>query len=458
MSRKGRVWQEGRAKGAPARRGVPWYFVVDIASPGAPRKQLRRRGFATREEAQADLDRLLAQVRGGSYVEPSKRTLGAYLVEWLDSLSATGKRTTTLHSYRRTLEAHVIDADVGQVPLQAVTPLDLDRLYAQLVTDGHRQREGRGLSFRTVRYVHTIVAKALSDAERKGLISRNPARLASPPSSTAAKAPEMHVWTPQELRRFLEAVPDHHHGPVWHMAAMTGLRRGELCGLRWADVDLDGGSITVRQTITSTTMRELVVGDVKTARSRRTVELDAGSVAVLSAHRKAQLQHRVLMGGGYSDHGLVVAMPDGRPWDPQVITRAFDRLVKAQAKRERAATAEAPLPVIRLHDLRHTHATHLLAAGVNVKVVSERLGHASTAFTLDTYAHVMPGQQADAAAAVAALVGADVSRRDHSVTTLVTKRAARRAASGETAGHEGAGCRIRTDDRSITSRVLYRLS
>ena len=365
--------------------------------PARPRKQVRRRGFATKEEAQAELDGLLERGRGGTFVEASKQTVGQYLTAWLDGLPATGKRTTTVHSYRRTLEPHVIDGDIGQVPLQSLTAVELDRLYAQLLEAGHRQREG-GLSFRTVRYVHTILAKALGDAERKGLIARNPTRLASPPSATSAKAREFPVWTPAELRQFLEAIADHHHGAMFHLGAMSGLRRGELCGLRWVDVDLDAAGITVSQTITTTALGDQVVGEVKSARSRRSVDLDDGTVGVLRAHRSKQLEERMLMGAGYTDRGLVFAMPDGRPWNLQVITRAFDRLVKAKE-----------LPRIRPHDLRHGHATHLLAAGVNVKIVSERLGHASTSFTLDTYAHVMPGQQADAAAAVAAFVGADVS-------------------------------------------------
>ena len=278
----------------------------------------------------------------------------------------------------------------------------LDRLYSKLATSG--KRDGAGLSLRTVRYVHSIIGKALADAERKGLVNRNVARLASPPATSSTRAPEMTAWTPAELRAFLDSVADHHHGALYRLAAMTGLRRAEVCGLRWADVDLDGGVLRVRQTITSVqeptgadegpkTRRTLVVGDTKTARSRRTLDLDPGTIATLRSHRTAQLEQRMLMGGGWTDHGLVFAMPDGQPWNPDVLTRGFDRLVRA-----------SDLPRIRLHDLRHTHASHLLAAGVNVKVVSDRLGHASVAFTLDVYGHVLPGQQADAAARVAALV------------------------------------------------------
>lgn len=381
MSRQGSIQKDGSGR---------WYFVVDTVAPGGRRRQIRRRGFRTKAEANDALTDLLAELRDGSFVEPRKVTLGAFLSAWLDGLATAGRRPSTISSYRRTLTTYVLSDDVAGVPLQALQAVELDRLYSKLATSG--KRDGKGLSLRTVRYVHSIVGKALSDAERKGLVNRNVARLASPPATSATRAPEMTAWTPNELRTFLDSVTDHHHGTLFRVAAMTGLRRAEVCGLRWADVDLDGGVLRVRQTIT-TVDHVPTVGDTKTARSRRTLDLDAQTVTALRAHRQAQLEQRMLMGAGWTDHGLVFAMPDGSTWNPDVITRGFDRLVRAST-----------LPRIRLHDLRHTHASHLLAAGVNVKVVSDRLGHASVSFTLDVYGHVLPGQQAEAAAMVAAMV------------------------------------------------------
>lgn len=385
-----------------------WCFVVDTVAPGGRRRQVRRRGFSTKAEANDALTDLLSELRDGSFVEPKKVTVGTYLRAWLDGLATAGRRPSTIASYRRTLASYLLEDDLAGVPLQGLQAVELDRLYSKLATSG--KRDGTGLSLRTVRYVHSIVGKALADAERKGLVNRNVARLASPPATSSTRAPEMTAWTPAELRAFLDSVADHHHGALYRLAAMTGLRRAEVCGLRWADVDLDGGMLRVRQTITSVqeptgadegpkTRRTLVVGDTKTARSRRTLDLDGGTVSTLRTHRTEQLEQRMLMGAGWTDHGLVFAMPDGQPWNPDVLTRGFDRLVRA-----------SDLPRIRLHDLRHTHASHLLAAGVNVKVVSDRLGHASVAFTLDVYGHVLPGQQADAAAKVAAMVdGAGLS-------------------------------------------------
>jgi integrase len=243
-----------------------------------------------------------------------------------------------------------------------------------------------------VRFAHSVCHKALADAERKGIVPVNVASKASPPKSSACRAPEAATWTPEQLRVFLDRTSDHHHGALIRLAAMSGLRRGELCGLRWSDVDLDGRTLAVRQTITTVDHRP-VLGDVKTGPSRRVIDLDDTTVTVLRRHRTAQRAVRLMAGPGWADTGLVFTMPDGREWNPDTITQAFERLVAASG-----------LPRITLHGLRHSHTTHLLAAGANPKLVSARLGHASVAFTLDRYGHVMAGHQAAAAAAVAEMV------------------------------------------------------
>jgi integrase len=216
--------------------------------------------------------------------------------------------------------------------------------------------------------------------------------MASPPKTSATRAPETEVWTPEQLRTFLEQTGDHHLGPLIRVAAMTGLRRGELCGLRWTDVDLDAAALTVQQTIV-TVENKPVVDDVKSAHSRRTIDLDPATVAVLRRHRVAQLEWRMLAGPGWTDTGLVFTDAAGLAWHPDTITGTVQRLIDRSG-----------LPRITLHGLRHVHVTHLLVAGVDPKTVSARAGHASVAFTLDRYGHVLKGRQAAAAAAVAAMV------------------------------------------------------
>lgn len=370
-----------------------WCFVVDVVVVDGKRKQMFRRGFATKKGAQDELTRLLGEMKKGTFVRSTKKTVKDYFTAWLDGLPASGRRPSTIEGYRHQIEHNVIPT-LGSIELHALDALALDALYSRLL--------GRGLSMSSVRKVHTIVGKALSDAERKGVVARNVARLATPPASAASKAPEMKFWTPPQLRTFLAGIVDHHHYPLLRLAALGGLRRAELCGLRWSDVDLDAGTVSVRQSIVVVKGKP-VVGDVKTKRSRRVVDLDGPTVSALKAWRKTQLEQRMLMGAGWANTGLMFTMPTGDGWHPDTVSQAFERLVTPARKMTPEDVEQRP-PRIRFHDLRHTHASHLLAAGVNIKVVSERLGHASVAFTLDTYAHVMPGQQAGAAAAVSALV------------------------------------------------------
>ena len=276
--------------------------------------------------------------------------------------------------------------------IQSITAVDLDRLYAQLTNVG--SPGGRGpLAKVTIRQVHMVLGKALATPNARAWCNATSPAWPLPHPPRHARSPEMKVWTPEQLRTFLDFVADDSHGSMLRLAALTGLRRAELCGLRWQDVDLD--ERTTRRPAGDHNGRSRAVSrrcEVDT-RSRRVIDLDPVTVNVLRAQRKHQLEERIAGGPGWVETGLVFTMPDGRGWHPDVITRAFARLVERSG-----------LPRIRLHDLRHSHATHLLAAGTNARVTSERLGHASVAFTLDVYGHVLPGQQAEAAAAVAALV------------------------------------------------------
>ena len=286
---------------------------------------------------------------------------------------------------------------LGDTPLQELRAADLDALYAELLRSG--RRGGGGLSMSSVHHVHAALNKLLNDAERTGVVTRNVARLASAPSLTTARAraPEMTVWTPGELSRFLESIDGNRNAAMFRLLALTGMRRGELVALRWSDLDLARSTMTVNQASTVVDGVE-VVSIPKTRRSRRVVDLDPVTVEVLQRHRGAQREQRLALGVTATASDRVFTGDLGEPLRPDSVGQAFRRLVLS-----------SDVPVIRLHDLRHTHASHLLRAGVNVKVVSDRLGHASVSFTLDTYGHVMPGQQAEAAAAAAALL--DVGKR-----------------------------------------------
>ncbi len=287
---------------------------MDVGRSNGRRQQVRKRGFRTKKEAQSALNEALADLQHGSYVRPRRVTFGEYLDEWVATAALAGRRPTTIAGYRKEIRLYVKPA-LGDFELQQITAVDIDRLYAQLASAG--SLGGRGaLSKSSIRKVHALIGKALGDAERKGLVQRNVARVASPPSARSAKAPEMQCWTPEQLRTFLDFVAaDSPHAPLLRLAAMTGLRRAELCGLRWQDVDLDSARLVVRQAIT-TVDHEPSLADVKSTRSRRVIDVDATTVVVLKAQRAHQLEQRLRAGPEWIDSGLVFTMPDGRGWHP----------------------------------------------------------------------------------------------------------------------------------------------
>jgi integrase len=367
-----------------------WNFVVDVAGPGQPRRQIDRGGFATRKQAEAVLEQVRSEHRQVRSLDASVTTW-RYLDEWLTRRALDGLKPSTIDSYRRSLTLYVSQSEIADTPLASLQARHLNDLYARLLTSGRRGRR----SPRTVRLLHTIVRKALKDATRAGLIPTNPADNASPPTSSAAAPPEMECWSAEQLAEFLDQHRKHHLYPLIHLAAYTGLRRGELAALRWNDVDLDHGVLTVRHSLTwlrpnTADERPWELTAPKTRQGRRRIDLDADTIEVLRRLRGSQGLWKRQVGSGYAPDGFVFASEHGKPYRPDSLTQAFARLV-----------ARSGIDPISFHGLRHTHATLLLAQGQPVKVVSERLGHASIQITLNTYAHVMPGQQAEAATAFA---------------------------------------------------------
>lgn len=244
------------------------------------------------------------------------------------------------------------------------------------------------LAPKTVRYIHTIVHKALADAIDAGIIGANVAERAKPPRPNRSNSQKIECWEPAELAAFLESVKGTRLETGWRLAAMTGMRRGEVLGLRWCDVDLDASRIAVRNAIVSVAYE--VLESSPKSHQARVIDLDPETTALLRRHREREREE---LGVDYDDLDLVTCAEDGNPIHPQSFSQAFA-----------TASERAGLRKIRLHDLRHTHATIAVKAGVPVKVISERLGHESPAFTLKQYAHVVPGMQAEAAELIAAVV------------------------------------------------------
>lgn len=306
--------------------------------------------------------------------------------EWLPSMRGRIK-PSTFDSYQRNLRLHVLPR-LGSRRLGAISVRDLNSLYGHLLADGRKNGSG-GLSATTVRYIHVILHGALGDAVDVGLIDVNPGTKAKPPRASGGPVQELRVWTAVQLRDFLSRIADDPLYAAFHLGAMTGMRRGEVLGLRWADVDLSLRQLTVRHTLISIAY-EVRESTPKTGRPRL-VELDPATAQVVERHRA----HIGATSRPSGTGDLVFTDYEGHPLHPDLFTQKFDRLV-----------ARSGLPRIRLHDLRHTHATLGLAAGVPVRVMSERLGHRSPEFTMRQYQHVLPGMQAAAAQQIADLVNA----------------------------------------------------
>jgi integrase len=370
-------------RGYTTKKSNRYYAVIYEGVDPSTGKE-RRRWFAAGTR-RADAERLVTEImkrkNDGEYRPPDRITFGAYLTDrWLPT-KRSQLRPSTFDSYRRNIERHVVPA-LGAIPLQRLSAEDLDMFYAALAV-GSEDR--RGLSPKTIHSIHGTLHKALADAMRKGSVVRNVAELADPPKLSSRKKREMRVWDAIQLRQFLDALEAHRLMPAYYLAANTGMRRGEVLGLRWIDVDLERARLSVRQAVVSVAY-DVQIADVKTGSSRRTIDLDPRTVSLLREWRKRQIEERLLLGELHQDHGLTFSRPEGTPLHPDFFSQSFERLV-----------VKSGLPSIRLHDLRHTHATLLLKVGVPVEVVSERLGHATPAFTMTVYQHVLPGMQAEAA-------------------------------------------------------------
>ena len=354
------------------------------------RRQRSKGGFAIKRDAQSFLTTQLAGLASSSYIEPSKMTFGRYLTEcWLPTVQTT-TRPSTWDSYRRTIDLHIIP-ELGRVGLQRLSAHDLDRFYAMKRESGRADGSG-GLAPKTIRNIHNLIHKALHDAERKQLVWRNIASSADPPKQVRRSLDVTQTWTPDQVRTFLSEMHSHRLYAAYLLAVTTGMRRGEVLGLRWVDLDFDRRRASIRQTVISVAY-EVQLSAPKTSKGRRSVALDDNTLAALASHRRSQVEERLALGVSREDADLVFAREDGQPIHPDLFSQIFDR-----------AVARLDVPRIRLHDLRHTHATLGLAAGVPPKVMSERLGHATVAFTQDVYVNVIPEREEEAATTIASLI------------------------------------------------------
>ena len=312
----------------------------------------------------------------------SETTLTEFLrSEWLPAIRTTVRATTFAH-YVTHVECQMVP-HLGHLRLNEIDGRTINAFYATLLARGRVDGNG-GLAASSVRRLHAALHKALKDAVRWGYLSENPVDAADPPKLRAEGPKEMATWSASQLRSFLDLVRDDGLYPLWFVLATTGMRRGEALGLRWCDIDLEAGHIVIRQSVVNVG-REVQLSTPKTSRSRRVVAIDERTRAVLTEFRAQS------MDVGSKDLIFECCFRSGV--SPTAATKRFRRLIEAHG-----------LPVIRLHDLRHTHATLALQAGVHPKIVSERLGHSTVSLTLDVYSHAVPHMQKDAADQIAHVI------------------------------------------------------
>jgi integrase len=361
--------------------------------PDGTTKMVYKRGFLTKKDGQAWLADQQSAGRKGEYVEPSRQRTGPYGAEVIDGMRI-GPQTKA--SYVKNWRNHVEPYPIAQLPLAQLTGQALTRHYRQLEQAGRKDHKaGEGLSPRTVRYLHTIIHGVLGQAVRDGMLLRNPADAATPPTAKEAAPPEMHPWDAGQLAAFLGwAEGNSQNYPLWNTLAMTGARRGEALALRWRDVDLDAATVSIRRSAGMVRVAgegaDVVEGSTKSGKPR-VVDLDDQAAAILRAWKRDRgLMALQLVAPG----SLVFGDLEGQHRNPEHTSRQFTRDVERCGQ----------VPAIRLHDLRHTHATLLLLEREPVHVVSQRLGHASPMVTLTVYAHVMPGSQRETANTFARLI------------------------------------------------------
>jgi integrase len=381
------------SEGHIRRRGAKsWEIRFDVGRDpvtGKRRTQTKTvRG--TKKEAQAELRRQLNALDEGTFVEPAKLTVAEYLDWWLTNEAAFNVTTRTLQGYREKVDKHVVP-EIGAVRLQKLQPIHLQEMYTRKLQSGRRDGRG-GLAPRSVVQLDRILNVALKRARQLRLIANNPVDDVRRPQIPKH---EVDVLTDAEVKALLAHLDGTRLYVPVYLALSTGLRRGELLGLQWRDIDFDAKRLHVRRSVEQTRPQEadsgaryvLTLKEPKTKASKRTVSLPDSALEVLAAHQRAQKEERLKLGLGRPEpESLLFTKLDGSMLVPDHVGAQF-----------KVAAGKAGLGKRGLHTLRHTHITNLLRVGVHVKVASERAGHSSVSVTLDIYSHVVPDMQDDAA-------------------------------------------------------------
>lgn len=375
------------------RRGKnSWRLKFDLgADPLTGKRRIRFHTFrGTKRDAEVKLSVLVAENSKGNYVDQTKTTLSQFIDRWKRDWAENNVSPKTFERYDELLKNHVVGL-IGDVRLQKLRPIHLNELYSDLLRGDEKRRK---IAPRTVGHVHRVLHRALGHANRWGLVQQNVASLVSPPRVPAS---EIELLTPCQVQAVLRGLQDRSVYPVLVTALSTGMRRGELLALRWRDVDLDRARIRVEQSLEQTKAGGLRIKSPKTKHGRRSITLPASAVTVLRNHWKARQEIRLFVGIGKSPAGELLF---GR-WD-QAANDFVARSPNSLTKEWKEAIRATKLPRVTLHSLRHTHASHLIASGMDVLAISRRLGHGSPTITLGVYGHMFPNKDDGAADAMEA--------------------------------------------------------
>lgn len=371
-----------------------WAIVIDTRDPATGKRKRKWHSFrGTKRQAQDERTRLLSEMQRGEYIEPDKITVGEFLERWLaDCRPRVGAKT--YERYEQMCRKNIVPL-LGAIALNKLKPEQVSQSYADALASGRRDGKG-GLAPRTVHHMHVVLKGALKRAVRWRKLARNPLDDVDPPK---VERREMKVYDIAQTAELIETARGERALMPVLLASLCGLRRGEVAALRWRNVDLTGACLSLTHSAEQT--KAGVRYKAPKTGKPRTVALPASVSEELRLHRLAQAQEWLKLGRRLGDDDFVVAQADGSPVKPHSIGQNWTRFLKRHSR----------LPRIRFHDLRHTHATHLLASGVHPKIASERLGHSKVSITLDTYSHVLPNMQADAAALVDGAVADALKKR-----------------------------------------------
>ncbi|WP_425963751.1 tyrosine-type recombinase/integrase [Rhizobium nepotum] len=372
-----------------------WAIVLDVGEkdPATGKKKRKWHSFTgTKRQAQSECARLISEIKADRYVEPSKQTVSEFFTEWLAFIKPTVSAKTH-ERYTEICEKNLTPL-IGDVILSKLKTDRINSAFTKALTAG-RGASGKPYAPRTVHHMRRVLIKALSQAVTWERLARNPATATTPPKVERTK---MLAYDAGQTAALIAAFRNTRMFVPMMLAVMCGLRRGEIAALRWDDAEIGDNrrQLSIRQSAEQT--KDGVRYKSPKSGKARTVALSATMAAELRAHRVRQAEEQLKIGLRPDGDSFVVAQVDGSPLQPRSLTHEWTRLLD-----------KTSLPRIRFHDLRHTHATQMLSAGVHPKVASERLGHSTIGITLDLYSHVMPGMQADAAEQVDAALQAAIS-------------------------------------------------